>query len=293
MKRVSHEIWGGLSVFVSAFCFYLSTASIRWSRGDVELDSSFFVFFRFLLGFFMILGVMLIKRKPFRPKRYDLLFWRTVSNVVAVYCFFKAVTLTTVAEANILNMTYPLFIALFSWLFLKQRHEPMVYGMVLLSFVGIIMILNPDQLNWNPNNLWGLASGVIAAISIIFLNMARQHDDTETILLMMFGLGSLISMLYAWPVIHQPTLLELKYLLACGIMGVAGQYFLTLGLKVISATESGIISSTRILLAAFLGPWIAADHPLSITGWVGAFLIFAANCYLTWKKVDSPTLRTH
>ena len=51
-----------------------------------------------------------------------------------------------------------------------------------------------------------------------------------------------------------------------------------------TAMEGSILSSTRILLAAVLGPVLAADPPLSLSGWAGALLIFGANAALGARK---------
>ena len=51
-----------------------------------------------------------------------------------------------------------------------------------------------------------------------------------------------------------------------------------------TAVEGGVISSTRILLAALLGPWLAAEAPLGPVGWLGALLIFSANVVLAVRK---------
>jgi len=50
--------------------------------------------------------------------------------------------------------------------------------------------------------------------------------------------------------------------------------------------EGAIISSSRILMAAILGPWIAFDPPLSISGWIGAMLILIANVVLAVRKTS-------
>ncbi|HHC24350.1 MAG TPA: EamA family transporter [Desulfobacterales bacterium] len=113
-KVLSKELLGCLAVFGSAFFFYLSTVTIRWSVLWVTLDPAFFVFVRFLLGFVVICSLLYFKKQELKPVRYHFLVGRAVSNCVAVYCFYKGVVLTSVAEANILNMTYPLFIAVFS-----------------------------------------------------------------------------------------------------------------------------------------------------------------------------------
>ncbi len=282
----SKEILGSLVVFASAFCFYLSTVAIRWAKAEVVLHPSFFVFFRVFLGFLFIISILLIKRQPLRPKRYDLLIARTVTNIIAVFCFFKAVDVTTVAEANILNMTYPLFIVVISWFFFKEQGDWKTYCCALLAFCGIFLILAPGEINIAWNNLWGLASGIFASIAIISLNLARQHDNTDTILLFVFGLGSVILYAIFHQEIHWPNSTELFYLTLCAIFGIAGQYLITLGFRYVTAVEGGIISSTRILLAAILGPYLASDPPLSLYGWIGALLIFATNVYLTWRKID-------
>lgn len=149
----SKEFLGGLCVFGSAICLYLTTASIRWAKEIVELDSTFFVFSRFLLGFVVICLIFLLKRKKLRPRKYGLILGRSVGNLAAVFCFFKAVDLTSAAEGNILNMTYPLFIAVFFFLFFKQHKDYAAYLMTLVAFAGIWLIVSPDGLMLRMENL--------------------------------------------------------------------------------------------------------------------------------------------
>ena len=121
MEKSTLRLLGGCAVFASAFCFYLSTVVIRWSQADVSIAPSYFVFARFLIGFLVVCAIMAYRRQLPRPRSYHLLLGRTVFNCVAVYCFYMAVKFTSVAEANILNMTYPVFVALISWTLLPRR----------------------------------------------------------------------------------------------------------------------------------------------------------------------------
>ena len=114
--------------------------------------------------------------------------------------------------------------------------------------------------------------------------VARQYDNTNVILWYMFGAGTLMIFFVFPSEIHWPNAQEAYYLSLCGMFGVLGQYCLTAGLKYISALESSIISSTRILIAATLGPIIAFDPELSWKGWLGAFFIFLANVGLAYLK---------
>ena len=277
-------ILGCLSILASAVFFYISTVFIRWAEAEVVIDASFFVFFRFLMGFFVIGAILILQRRGLKPRRYDLLIGRTIFNCIAVYCFYRAVTATSVAEANILNMTYPIFLAVASWFILKEQRDVVAIVMVVVAFAGIWLILSPGSISPNLQNLWGLASGVTASLAILYLNVSRQFHDTETILFYMFGLGSVLIFAFFYDQIFWPDLAEFKYLFLCAVFGVGGQYLLTIGFRYVTAVEGAILSSARILMAAVLGPWIALDPPLEVAGWIGAMLIFLANVVLAVRK---------
>jgi drug/metabolite transporter (DMT)-like permease len=123
-----------------------------------------------------------------------------------------------------------------------------------------------------------------AAVAIIYLNVSRRHHDSQTILLFMFGLGAAIMLAGFHPFFFLPNVIELFFLLCCSVAGVIGQYLITFGFLYVTAVEGSIISSSRILLAALLGPLLVADPALTLMGWCGALLIFAANVTLALRR---------
>ncbi|BCS95824.1 hypothetical protein DSLASN_14560 [Desulfoluna limicola] len=243
----------------------------------------------------MVSCLLLVKKSVPKPVSWHYLIGRTLANTMAVYCFFKAVDLTSVAEGNILNMTYPLFVALFSWFTLKDERNPAAIMVVLIAFAGVIMILAPDLFHsglltrFNLNSLWGLASGISASVAIIYLNLSRRVHSTETTLFFMFGMGCVIIFLLFRDRIVWPDGLAFQFIALCSILSVMGQVFITFGFRFVTAVEGSIVSSSRILLAALLGPVIAAEPALNLTGWIGAFLIFAGNVYLALPKKAKAT----
>ncbi len=276
---------GYLAVFGSAFFFYLATVVIKWSAmAGLSIESSMFTLSRFVFGFITVLVVMGIRRQTIKIVKKRYLVGRAVGNAVAVFCFFRGVELTSVAQANILNMTYPLFIALFSWIFFKAQRDVVAVFIVLIAFAGVWLILSPTNMSFNTDSLWALASGVSAAAAIMYLNISRQYHDTQTTLFVMFSLGGAIVFCLFFDEMRIPDFQEFKYLFWCSAIAIGGQYLLTVGFKYVTAIEGGIISSTRILLAAILGPFIAMDPALPFAGWIGAGLIFLGNVFLTARK---------
>ncbi|MEW6079825.1 MAG: DMT family transporter [Thermodesulfobacteriota bacterium] len=276
--------WLGYTcVFASAICFYFATAVIRWAAAETVIDASYFSFFRFLLGFLVISTVMVIRRQGPVPRKYSLLLGRAVYNCIAVYCFYKAVETTSVAEGNIMNMTYPVFLTVFSWFFLKEQRDIPMIAMVVIAFAGIWLILSPG-LKTPTTSLWGVASGITSALAILYLNLSRQYHDSETVLFYMFGIGCVIMYGVFHEKIFLPDKNEFYFLMICSLFGTAGQYLLTFGFRYVTAVEGSVISSSRILMAAILGPWVAGDPVLSVGGWIGALLIFFANVMLTLRR---------
>ena len=260
------RLLGCFCVFLSAFCFYLATVVVRWSEGVVEIDPAYFVFARFLLGFAVVVASMAAMGTPLAPVRYHLLFGRMIANCVAVFCFFKAVSATTAAEANILNMTYPLFIAVFSWFLFPDQRDLRAIAMVAVAFAGVWLILSPSGMRTDAKSFWGLASGITASAAILYLNVSRRYHDTQTILFFMFGPGAALIYICFHDKIFVPDATELLYLLLCASSGIAGQYLLTLGFRYVTAVEGSIVSSTRILLAALLGPFLAGEPAWGFPG---------------------------
>jgi drug/metabolite transporter (DMT)-like permease len=285
-KRLfSKKFFGQSVIFTSMFCFHLESVVVRWATtADVALSSPFLVFARFSLGFLMVALVFILKRKIPRPRQYGTLIGRAITNVFAVFCSYKAVELTTVAEGTILNMTFPVFIGIFSWFLFKEQRDIIALLMTVVAFCGIFFMLTPGELHVEWNSLWGLVSGVIAAVSLILLNIARQHNDTDTVMFVIFGVGTILVYIMFWDHFHIPNQEELFYLVSGAVMAIIGQYLLTLGFRYVTPVEGGIISSIRILIAAILSPYMTSDPPLVLAGWIGALLILGANVYFIARR---------
>ncbi|WP_240195083.1 DMT family transporter [Desulfobulbus rhabdoformis] len=277
------RLLGGLAVLGSALLFYLATAIIHWSHTFVTIGTSMFTFSRFVLGFAVVSLSMVLSGKSPRCNHLGFILIRMLTNTIAVFCFYKAVEVGSVAEANILNMTYPLFVALLSWFLLKRQRDIFSLAIVALATIGIWLILSPDVSTLHLNDFWGLLSGFFAGFAILSLNLSRQYDEAQTILWYMFGLGTLLMLPMVYGQLHLPSPLELLFLFACSMAGVGGQYLLTYGFRFVTAVEGAVVSSSRILIAALLGPLLVSDPPLGIAGWLGALLIFSVDIALALR----------
>lgn len=270
-------LFGQAMIFLSAACFYGSTVIIEISRDDEAIAPSSFVTGRFLTGFLISLLVVGWRRES--PKIYNLpsLLTRSITNVVAVYCFFSAVSRGGAALGNALNMTYPVFIALFAYFIDRARWRSSGAFAAIVAFFGVVLILRPGGESFGIGALWGIASGVAAALSVISLETTRQHHDTNTVLLFVHGFGSLILLSLFGTSLFELSRYGVLMVVASAIIGVLGQNLFTYGAKFITAVENGIISSTRILIAVLCAPFVQRHYSLSMWDLAGGTLLFLAN----------------
>ena len=118
---------GWLSVLLSAICLFLATAVVRHASKSVDLPVSLFIVARFSVGFFITGLIFSYRRRLPQVFEWRFLITRVFCNACAVYCFYRAIELTTLAQANILNLTYPIYVALYSAVFDRGRRDWMGY----------------------------------------------------------------------------------------------------------------------------------------------------------------------
>jgi drug/metabolite transporter (DMT)-like permease len=274
-------------IFISALFFALSTLLAKFAQQG-GASSSMITFLRFAIGLGVLLLYMALLRTKIEPRNPIVLILRGVFNLIAVFLFYYAIKFTTITNANLLNMTYPVFVAFMAPVFLHEHLSLREWLILLVAGIGIYIIINPNFQHVNIGDLIGLGAGFAAALAIIMLCFARQSNHTATVLLFMFVVGTLLS----WPAVLNEDMSKYTretwwYLLACGVTGVVGQFAITTGFKYLSAIAGSITGMTRVVIAAVLGLLFLGEIPT----WhvvVGSAILFAAIIWLALPKPAIP-----
>jgi len=262
-------------MLASALAFSVATVFTKLVTEESSINGVEISFFRFLLGFLFISGYMLAKRKSIIPNHFKYILQRTVFNTIAVMLFFTGVQYSTITNANMLNMTYPVFVFLFAPIINREQSSPLTLIYLLMTLLGAFFIIDPSFEAANYGDFFSLLSGITAGFAITTLRQARKYDSSSVILFYMMGLGCVINLMVALPSFIVPSGKPLIYILLSAATGVLGQIWLTVGYRFISAAPGSLLSASRILFAAILGIVILGE-PLNARIIVGGLLIFAA-----------------
>ena len=71
---------------------------------------------------------------------------RGICGSIALLCFFEAITSLPLASATVLQYTYPTFTAGAAWLLLGERLRRRIGIAVVLGWIGVVMVIQPEWL---------------------------------------------------------------------------------------------------------------------------------------------------
>lgn len=259
------RLWAIGLLALAAFFFALTTVFARLALNAAPaLDSYQLVFFRFLVGFVWVGAWVARSGHSVRPVRPKWVYLRAVFNTAAVIFFFLGVEYSTITNANVLNMSSPVWIFLLAPLYDPATHMPRSYVVYLvLTMVGLYLVVVPDFGQIRIGEVYGALSGLLGGIAISNLHRARRHDSTVRILLYQFGFGMLVLLVLTYPTYTwQASAWAWVCILLSAGLGVAGQQLLTVGYRYLDARTGSIVSASQMLHAAALGILLFSE-PLS------------------------------
>jgi len=273
---MSKYLKSGIILLVLAeFCFAAATVFVKYITNGSDIPAIEITFFRVSMGVVVAALYMWKTGTSFRPKKIFLVVARAVLSFSALVAFFYAVEFSSVTNANMLNMTYPVFIFLVAPLFKLERMHKLAILFLIIAMAGIYLVILPDFSRINSGDVIGLLSGIFAAFAIITLSVAREHDSTILIVFYLMAIGTVCNAFMMAPVFVTPRFEDLPLLLGSGIMGVAGQVLLTMGYKNVSAKTGSMVSSSRIVFAALMGSFFFSEV-LSLRIILGGLLIIGS-----------------
>jgi drug/metabolite transporter (DMT)-like permease len=266
---------GIIFLILAEFCFASATVFAKFVTNGSDIPSIEIVFFRVSLGVIVATVYMWKTRTSFIPKKTSLVVARAILSFSALVAFFYAVEHSSVTNANMLNMTYPVFIFLAAPLFKLEKMHKLSLLFLLSAMTGIYLVIFPDFSAIDVGDLVGLLSGVLAAFAIITLSVAREYDSTVLIVFYLMAIGTLCNAIMMIPVFVIPSWKELPMLIGSGASGVMGQVFLTMGYKHVNAKAGSMVSSSRIVFAALMGFFFFSEA-LSVRIILGGILIICS-----------------
>ena len=277
-----------VNLIFASFFFSLMTLCVK--KIDERIPIYELVFFRSLLS--LTITLFIIKARNVNPwgNKKSLLILRGILGTSALVCIFYAIRNMPLSISTVIQYTYPIFISIFAGIFINEKINRNLIFALIIGWLGILVILNPNQLS-NLNVEINYLTVLIAFLGSIFTALAyvtvKKLSYTED-LYVIIEYFPLVSLITLFPIVLinwiNPNLNEIIWIIGIGLFTQLGQTFLTIGLKSLPASEASTINYIQVLFGSILGI-IFFSEIININFFLGAFLVLLGTMISTTKII--------
>lgn len=276
-------------MLLSALGFSLMAACVK-AVGQYGIPVLEIVAARAIVSLF--LSYLDVKRKRISVWGYNkpLLIARGVTGALALVCVYYAVTTLTLADATVLQYTYPAFTALLALLFLGERIKQATMLCILLSFIGVIVMMRPGfgdvaLIGIPALSLTAALAGALGSAAAYVIVRKLSQTEDSSVIIFYFPLVALpASLLMLGSDFVMPGAEALLLLLLVGIFTQVGQIGLTKAMAAEAAGKASAYAYVQVIFSALLGILFFDEIPTVWTLIGGALILTGALVNALWKR---------
>jgi len=255
-------------------------------------------FFRNIFG--VVLVGLSIYKVPLKQTggKFLLLIFRGSMGFTALLAYFYIMAHIPLGEAVTYNKTSPIFVAIFAFIFLGEKLTPWAFLAIILGFIGIVFVAQPQGGSFDKYDLLGLFSGIGAALAYTSIRELRKFYDTRAIVMSFMGVGTIAPLLlmlvtpYVEPSVEfdwmfaefvMPKGVEWGYVTAVGIFATLSQLLMTKAYELTKAGIVGTISYSNIVFAVIIGVMLGDPIP-NVWTFLGIVLVILSGLLVAFSK---------
>ena len=196
---------GIIIILIGMFIVSFMDATFKYINTSVNLYEAYFV--RTLISFGVIASYLKITNKPIIfSTHYPLL---TITRVFLFFfgfsSFYISLTIMPLATATALFFASPFLMTIFAIFILKEEVGLRRWSAVIIGFIGVYIILNPDFNNFNYFSLTPVFCAFCYALSMIILKKTSAKDNVYSQMFHFYILAIVISIIFYFYLSFQGT----------------------------------------------------------------------------------------
>ena len=171
---------GIIFILLGMLAFAVQDSIMKYIYSFVSLYEVYSI--RTIVSLLIILLFLKITKKPiiFKTQYPILTFCRVVLFFFGFSFFYVSLTVLPLATATALFFVTPFLITIFAKFILKEQIGPRRWLAVIIGFIGVYIILNPDFNNFDFMSLTPIACAFCYSLSMIIIKMTSEKDSVYT-----------------------------------------------------------------------------------------------------------------
>lgn len=269
------KIPGPILIFLGACCLSFGGLIVKSFEGATLWQILFWrsIFFSIVIVIFLLIT----HKKNIFYAFYKSGFPGLIGGLILSlgYCgYVFAMYNTTVANTNFIIQTQTIFLAVFGYIFLKEKISKLTLFSIIFAFIGIILMVGNSL---SPGQTSGNIAAFIMPISFATLILiVRKFPDIDMIpMQFVAGIGAIIiGYLFSTKLIISSHDIFLGFLAGFFQVGL-GFIFITIGARSTPSALVGIIMLTEAVLGP-LWAWLFANENPPLVVLIGGTIIISA-----------------
>jgi len=220
------------------------------------------------------------------PENPSLQFLRGLMLTLATLFFFAAIVTNDIPEALTLLFISPLVVAILSPFILGERFDLFIGVGVLIGFIGVIVVLQPDSEQFDPTLLFALVAGFCYALYIIITKKLSFRAPPVLTLFYSAIVGILIMTPFVISYWIVPDLKGVLMGAAMGFFAASSHFMIIKAFEFASASELSPFNYFEIVVAIILSYFIFGFVP-NIQAIIGLIIIIISGLYVSWRAMKN------
>ena len=239
-----------LALGVGIISLSFSAMFVRWANAPGPVTA----FYRLFFSIFLLLPFFVSRAKASLSLRLRWVIFPLLAGVFTACdlgLWTTSLSYTTASNATLLGNTAPLWVALGTWLILKQKLTPVFWRGLTITLFGAALIMGTDFLlhpRFGVGDAMAVGTGVFYGGYFLFTEKSRTHFDPVSHIWLV-GIGASVSLfiintVLQYPLTGYPTQTWLVFLATAIVSQLIGYVSLAYALGHLPAS---VVSPTMIL----------------------------------------------
>ena len=297
-----NKVKGILFILLGMAFFSIQDALIKFIYEDAALYELYFgrTFVALIL---LVAYLKLSKQKIILKTHYPLLtIFRVICFFFGFSFFYISLTYMSLAEANALFFSSPFFVSILATIFLKEKVGIRRWSAILVGFLGVYIVLNPNFNDFDYMKLAPVACALCYSISMTITKITSDKDNVYTQMIHLYLGALLISIIffiftgqgqfdnfsdpafqfifrewftnpsYAWP-----------FIVVMGCIGTFAFYFVFSAYSIASPSVVSLYEYSLIIWSILTG-YILFNNTPTLRTLIGVAIIIGAGLYIYLRE---------
>lgn len=210
---------------------------------------------------------------------------RGVSQAISQTFTVIAVSLMPLAGAVAISFSAPLWAALLSILWLKERAGPVRWAVLLTGFSGVVIVTNPGVDAFQIGALFALGNAIMyGSVTVAVRGMTATESPSTLLMWQMVTMTLCHSVLLLFG-FRWPTAADAAMMACGGIANAAAQYAWTKALLMAPASAVSPFYYLMLVWAMVIGFVVWGDVPTTAL-FIGSAVVIASGLFLLWYEAQ-------